>query len=531
MSARIHHFIGLGRFNAVAAGLVWSSLLMAPLCAEEVKSFDAQWGMTLFYEHASTIESQRVYRLTSTTDLSRKYLLQVGGIVGGYQMLGEEDSIDGPGLRLAASNHSVVVRAKTPGGTCMNERWAAIPGLTAFMESGETNIPLDGKAVARVVITNSGPQVLHLDVTGFSTLLYQGPDAEETIWGFRTSECEWRGEQPLVLPPGGSAEQEFAWDLSDGYLPSGALVMGDAGIRGTLRMQLDGMGADLPIRDARVQLVEPRIFQMEPVLMLEKSGFFTGEAIRFQVGVGKEERKLIPPDYWDACFLQVTWPNGRSETMSMNWFSPEPAYMESTGAAYWTPAEPMAGIYSLVFEFAGQKTVPVQVDVRSSDILNDIFLTFKRVEPVEAGAPLSVVLSMDNQSPNGVAIPQSGTRDNPVHMTVHEADSRSARGMIFPWRLVPEGAERSSDGRLSWPDPRDVPLIVIPANETREYSFAVGTDSMFPMPGNYDVGLYLAIPVVAGEADRELDNPRPMYVPVRWRGEILVGGKGSKGTP
>ena len=70
------------------------------------------------------------------------------------------------------------------------------------------------------MITNSGVQPLELDVTGLSALLYQGTDVDEDIWGFRRSECEWRGDRPLVLPPGGAAEQELSWNLGDVYLPS-----------------------------------------------------------------------------------------------------------------------------------------------------------------------------------------------------------------------------------------------------------------------------------------------------------------------
>lgn len=250
----------MSRFKTLAAGLAWICMRTAGLCAEEATPGDVRWAMSLFYEPALTMGTQTVYRLTSTADLSRKYLLAIGEGMKGYRLVGEEESIDGTGLRLAASNHQVVVRAQSPGGICMNERWAVLPGLSAFVECGETNIPLDGAAVARMVITNSGLQALELDVTGFSALLYQGADAEENLRGFRRSECEWRGARPLVLPPGGSAAQEFAWKLSDVYLPSVALVEGGVGIRGIVYMQLDGRKADLSAREVRVGLGEPRMF-------------------------------------------------------------------------------------------------------------------------------------------------------------------------------------------------------------------------------------------------------------------------------
>lgn len=510
------------RVKILAAGLAWVCMRSAGLCAEEATPCDARWAMSLFHEPALTMGTQTVYRLTSTADLSRKHPLAIGGTMGGYRLLGEEESIDGRGLRLEASNHHVVVRARSPGGIWMNERWAVVPGLSAFVECGETNIPLDGAAVAWLVITNSGPQALELDVTGFSALLYQGADAEENLWGFRTSECEWRGERPMVLAPGGAAKQEFSWNLSDVYLPSGALVEGGAGIRGTVRMQLDGAGADLHVREARVQLVEPRIFQMEPVLILDKRRHVPGESVRFWAGVGGPENQSIPFEYWENCFLHVVCPDGRVEKWPMDWFSPKPVLMENTGTTFWTPADPHAGIYSLVFEFAGNKTPPSEVEFLPSDILNRLAMEFIPDGQAEADSTLPLVLKIDNRLPHQVLLPAAGTRDHPVRMIVREADSRNARGMIYPWRVVPEGEERSSHAQQTWADRSEIPLIVIPAEETREYSVAVGKYFMFLMPGDYDVELYLTIPVMIEETGGEFDNHGPMVVPIRWRGEIVV---------
>lgn len=472
--------------------------------------------MELFFECGPGKGTNASYWVAAASAPEDRRQLKIGDTIGSYRLIRKEQTSDGPVLRLASSNFEVVVRARTPKGICMNSHWVAISGLSAFVVCVETNIPLDGKVLAQVVLSNSGPRTVELEGTGFSSLLYQGSDPEENARGFRAGEHEWRGNgKHLVLAPGAAHVQAFSWDLEEPYLPSLALVKGPASLRATLHLIVAGQKADLACREARLQLTEPQIFQAEPMLSLEKKLYVLGEAVRFWVGAGEQNGKPIPPEYWNTCFLHVTRPNGHSERLPMSWPSDGPVDMGWSGGCNWEPEEVQAGTYVLAFEFAGKTTPPVNLEVREVNVLRDISaeFAFSKTGVLARTEALPVTLKVSNHSPYPVQFPAFGDGDASISLRISATDRSSSMGMFYPADKLPGGTNRTPAKSSSWPHWKSIPCIQLPSGETYELPLELGKAYQFSGAGGYEVQFSTSIPLLIGEPDGEFAD----YCPVRLR--------------
>jgi hypothetical protein len=105
-----------------------------------------------------------------------------------------------------------------------------------------------------------------------------------------------------------------------------------------------------------------------PTLRLEKPKYVLGESIRFWIGVKCIECNPIPKKYWNTCFLYITRPDGTEKKESVSW--PVDGMIDRgwTGGYGFGKEEVQVGKYILVFEFAKQKTEPVEVIVEELDI-------------------------------------------------------------------------------------------------------------------------------------------------------------------
>ena len=506
-------FFARQAWRFLVLGLMWAPL-ESP--ASPAAAWDDRQILELFFERGPGTGTNASYWVAAASASENRQQLKIGDPLGSYRLIQEEPSDYGPALRFRSPNFEAVVPAHKPREISFNQCWVTMPGLAAFVECVETNIPLDGKVVAQVVLSNSGPRTVELEGTGFSSLLYQGSDPDENARGFRAGEHEWRGNgKPLVLAPGAVHVQSFSWDLEEPYLPSLALVEGPAALRATLHLIVEGQKADLACREARLQLTEPQIFQAEPMLSLEKKLYVLGEAVRFWVGAGKQNGKPIPIEYWNTCFLHVTRPDGSSERLPMSWPSDGPVDMGWQGGCNWEPEEVQAGTYVLAFEFAGKTTPPVNLEVREVGVLRDIsaeFL-FGKTGVVARTEALPVTLKVSNRSPHPVQFPAFGDGDAAISLRISATDRSSSMGMFYPADKLPSGTNRPSGTSSSWPRWKNIPCIQLPPGETYELPLEVGKAYPFSGAGGYEVQFSTTIPLLIGAPDGEFAD----YCPIRLR--------------
>ncbi|HEY7182307.1 MAG TPA: hypothetical protein VIC84_12850, partial [Blastocatellia bacterium] len=98
-----------------------------------------------------------------------------------------------------------------------------------------------------------------------------------------------------------------------------------------------------------------------PIIRLDKSRFVLGESVFFWVGVEATSRDPIPKEYQNTCGLIITRPDGTSKTEPTGWPADGPEDRGWLGGAGLGANETQFGRYTLVFEFAGQRTALVSL--------------------------------------------------------------------------------------------------------------------------------------------------------------------------
>lgn len=511
--------------RTIAVGLALTGPWGAAAARAESKAFDDSRIMELFFVRAAPRGTAVVYRIAAASVPHERHRLQIGDAIGSYRLVREEDSDYGRALRLASSNDEVVVQAHTPKETCLNMRWAAVPGLSAFVECTETNVSLDGSVTALVVLTNAGPNAVEIGVAGFSSLLYQGSDAEENLLGFRNGEHGWRGEgDRQVLAPGGAHAQSFGIDLTEIYLPSIALAVGPAALRATLHLVVDGNAADLACRETKLHLYEPELFEAKPMLLLEKKVYVRGEAIRCWVGAGVAGNRPIPKKQWESCRLRVARPDGTCAMYPMGW--PADGMIDMDGEGGWNFGEEdvEVGTNTLVFEFAGKQTEPIALVVRRLDVLDNLpakFVFGKKGE-VEQYETVPIVLKVENRTGHPARFAFFGTAGTPIALRVTRKDPPRRDDLFYPWTEPPGAEAQTSSRSSSWAVLGHMPFVTLPPGENYELALPLDKAYRFPGPGEYEVEFATTIPVLLGEADGAFADVCPIRLRVRSKETFVV---------
>src|SRR5271167_2065564 len=147
---------------------------------------------------------------------------------------------------------------------------------------------------------------------------------------------------------------------------------------------------------------------IHPVLRLEKPKYLLGESIRFWVGVEVEPPGVIPRALRAACSLEITRPDGNTETQSIGW--PVDGHPDRGWSGGWGFTAKDAGSYSLVLECGGQRTERFPLTVEKNEISNEVSAAFQfeKSGAIQVGTPIPVVFRVTNDSPFPIRFPQRG---------------------------------------------------------------------------------------------------------------------------
>ncbi|MBO0799080.1 MAG: hypothetical protein J2P31_09680, partial [Blastocatellia bacterium] len=156
----------------------------------------------------------------------------------------------------------------------------------------------------------------------------------------------------------------------------------------------------LPLNQAESQETPNGI----PIIRLDKSRFALGESVFFWVGVHQTNSAPIPEQYWKTCRLTITRPDGSQKTQEIGWPVDGPIDRGWLGGWGLGKDEIQTGQYTLVFEFAGQKTSPTFISVENVPILKQIETSFvfgqfrddRTPSEVHVSPPESVTLIVHN---------------------------------------------------------------------------------------------------------------------------------------
>jgi len=208
-----------------------------------------------------------------------------------------------------------------------------------------------------------------------------------------------------------------------------------------------------------------------PILRLEKPKYLLGEAVRFWVGVEPKNAPVIPREAWRPCSLEITKPDGSTETQLVSWPSDG---MPSRGwSGGWSLDGNRAGSYLLVLECGGEKTKPLELIVERNEISNQISAEFRfeRSGVINIGTPVRVVLAVQNNSPNTIQFPERGAMSEGVSLRVIRNNPAFRADFFYPWEKL--ASSSALPDTYTWDVASDIPSVVLKPGEHFEQHFVL----------------------------------------------------------
>jgi hypothetical protein len=251
-----------------------------------------------------------------------------------------------------------------------------------------------------------------------------------------------------------------------------------------------------------------------PIIELPKTRFASTEQVFFWVGVESPGDYVIPRSLWSACCrLTITRPDGTQHVEVTNWPSDGMLDHGWRGGAALGSEPPQAGRYTLVFEFAGQKTAPSSLTVEDVPILKDITAEFLFPSPLVLGSPDALVtLVIRNRSSETIRFPQRGGMSEGVWvgLTKTAGEKWSSSFSVPEPVLLKAGGLKESPllfDAFSWIRAGQVPTVVLAPGgiyrlELPLHGVLAGSPKFLPIPdGEYDVRFSTTAQILVGSSD------------------------------
>lgn len=269
-----------------------------------------------------------------------------------------------------------------------------------------------------------------------------------------------------------------------------------------------------------------------PVIRLDKTRFALGESIFFWTGVEQTSRAPIPRQYQRTCQLIITRPDSTQKTEDVGWPVDGPADSGWLGGSGLGEDKLQPGRYTLVFEFAGQKTAPAFLFVEDVPLLKQIKTSFvfgrsgHPAQPLKLHLPTreTVTLLVHNGSEQLLRFPHPGMSNQFVSVSITKVDGSYANEFFYPDDKL-SAQNESDEGSISfdhftWDIAQKVPTITLQPGETyrQELSLQAAFDevnkSLPSASGEYKVELSTTLQILIGERNGMWAELSPIRIPV-----------------
>jgi hypothetical protein len=261
-----------------------------------------------------------------------------------------------------------------------------------------------------------------------------------------------------------------------------------------------------------------------PVIRLNKSRFVLGESVFFWVGVEASSRDPIPKEYQNTCRLITTRPDGAGKTERVGWPADGPPDTGWLGGWGLGSNETQPGRYTLVFEFAGQRTEIVSLFVEDLPIIKQIEaeFVFSRSGDGLAIPDGNVILIVRNNSDQTLRFPRPDGVNNTVSVSLSKSDRSYRSDFFYPAESLPGGgnAPAISFDTYSWDVASRAPSVTIRTGETYRQemplraALAEAAKGSSDHTGRYDVRFYTTLQILIGEKDGKWSEISPVRIPV-----------------
>ncbi len=261
-----------------------------------------------------------------------------------------------------------------------------------------------------------------------------------------------------------------------------------------------------------------------PMLRLDKSRFALGESVFFWVGVESKSGAIIPREYQDTCRLTITRPDGTNKTEPVSWPIDGSTDRGWRGGYGLGPDKAQPGRYTLVFEFAGQRTPPATLVIEDVPILRRIKaeFVFSRTSDGFASHDGNVTLIINNWSDHVLRFPRPGDDNSLVSVSLFKSDRSYRSDFFYPavgFRDPDKRSDTSFD-TFGWDIASKVPSVTIRPGETYRQAFPLraaleeAKKHSFLGPGRYHITFTATLQVLIGEKDEKWSEFCPVRIPV-----------------
>jgi hypothetical protein len=261
-----------------------------------------------------------------------------------------------------------------------------------------------------------------------------------------------------------------------------------------------------------------------PVIRLNKSRFVLGESVFFWVGVEASSRDPIPKEYQNTCRLIITRPDGTTRTAPVGWPLDGPEDTGWLGGCGLGSNDTQPGRYTLVLEFAGQRTELVSLFVEDLPIIKQIVaeFVFSRSGDGLAIPDGNVTLIVRNNSDQTLRFPQPDGANSLVSVSLSKSDRSYRSDFFYPAESLPGGgnAPAISFDTFSWDVASRAPSVTIRPGETYRQelplraALAEAAKGLSVHTGRYDVTFFTTLQVLIGEKDSKWSEISPVRIPV-----------------
>jgi hypothetical protein len=276
-----------------------------------------------------------------------------------------------------------------------------------------------------------------------------------------------------------------------------------------------------------------------PIIRLDKTRFVRGEDIFFWEGVEQTSRAPIPKRYQETCRRTITRPDGTQKTENVAWpidGPPDSGWLGGTGLE---ENNVQIGRYTVVFEFAGQKTVPTFLFVEDVPILKQIKAEFVFDHLREDSATLevqiptgeSVTLVVHNGSDQTLRFPHPGGSDGNVSVSIKRVDGNYSNEFFYPDdKLSKQKNLIGSIGfdQFTWEMARKVPTVTLKPGETYRQELLLQTafdEAKKALPldsGGYKVAFSTELQILIGEKDGQWAELSPVRLSVSSTAVMII---------
>jgi len=264
-----------------------------------------------------------------------------------------------------------------------------------------------------------------------------------------------------------------------------------------------------------------------PIVTLEKNRYVLGESIRFWIGVEAPDDSPIPEVLWNTCFLRITKPDGRTTSEKVSWPADgmlERGWMGGKGLG---DEEQQVGRYTLTFEFANQKTKPVDLVVEDLPLLNQITASFQfgRSGSVTKGTKVPVTLKVENGSSQPIRFLVPGAAGlSMVTVGVQRAQPPLRESLLYPSEKLPGTATRLNFEKANWEVLNRYPAAELHPGQNMSYAFLLADAYQFSEAGEYSVSFSTVLEIFVGKKDQGFADFCPIRLPVESTEQFNVSG-------